>query len=251
MHFANNRVTKRSHSSTAWVQSQSCISVDRATTQYHLAESKLRLKLEFQVSGPGPRLFEGPTSTYMRKEQLKHKTPISIRISLEFRIVLRDQELEGIDHSGDEQHRSHQYQNNQYEELDLNTNPNGNTGVEDANMNSGAAQNGGLQPRVTILETRRIQSTVNSCWSGGNSLNRDQRRTPPPRPFGGIGSNEHRISQELRHCMQSVEHKVQELRRENERLLLHTSFHISIAFSTWTETPSYQFGGNTYLVGRG
>ncbi|MED6196268.1 hypothetical protein PIB30_045917 [Stylosanthes scabra] len=41
----------------AQVQSQSCIFVDRAITQYRLAESKLRLKLEFHVSGPGPSLF--------------------------------------------------------------------------------------------------------------------------------------------------------------------------------------------------
>ncbi|MED6198044.1 hypothetical protein PIB30_062428 [Stylosanthes scabra] len=63
MHFANNRTTAQSHHATARVQSQSCISVDRATARYRLTESKLRLKLEFQVFGPGPSLFEGPILT--------------------------------------------------------------------------------------------------------------------------------------------------------------------------------------------
>ncbi|MED6175082.1 hypothetical protein PIB30_075109 [Stylosanthes scabra] len=64
MHSANTRVTAaRSHRATVRVQSQSYIIVHRATARctarYRLAKSKLRLKLEFQVSKPGPSLFEG------------------------------------------------------------------------------------------------------------------------------------------------------------------------------------------------
>ncbi|MED6162803.1 hypothetical protein PIB30_073991 [Stylosanthes scabra] len=41
---------------------------------------------------------------------------------------------------------------------------------------------------------------------------------PISRPFGGIGLDESHITQELRHCMQSMELEVRELRNENAKL---------------------------------
>ncbi|MED6221071.1 hypothetical protein PIB30_050915 [Stylosanthes scabra] len=99
---------------------------------------------------------------------------------------MANQDEEGVvytDHSGDYQRRDQQQQT-----LGLNATANEATGSGNANADSGGIQNGiGL--------------------SG-----------PNPRHFGGIGSEESQIAQELRHRMQAMEMEVRELRKENAEL---------------------------------
>ncbi|MED6146710.1 hypothetical protein PIB30_037042 [Stylosanthes scabra] len=63
--------------------------------------------------------------------------------------------------------------------------------------------------RCTTLSINSGPSeTVGTRTSGG----------PHPHDLSRIGSNEHRISQEVWHRVQSVEHEVLELRKENEKI---------------------------------
>ncbi|MED6189283.1 hypothetical protein PIB30_094409 [Stylosanthes scabra] len=98
-----------------------------------------------------------------------------------------------------------------------------NTGI--SNLNDGRPY-----PHTTNPGGRRIPSAIDKRWLGGTSHNRDQRRSPSPRPFRGIGSDEFRITQELRHHMQSMEHELQELWKENAELRT-TTFPISNSLS--------------------
>ncbi|MED6145857.1 hypothetical protein PIB30_029088 [Stylosanthes scabra] len=62
-----------------------------------------------------------------------------------------------------------------------------------------------------------LNATANEATGNGNA-NTDSGGGPTPRPFGGIGSNESQIAQDLRHRMQSMELEVRELRKENAEL---------------------------------
>ncbi|MED6189369.1 hypothetical protein PIB30_095380 [Stylosanthes scabra] len=131
-----------------------------------------------------------------------------------------NQDEEGVaylDHFDDEQCRNPQLEHQQ-EELDLNVTANDGTRIDDANMDSGSIRNGRPQPHAASPNGRRIPNAIDRRWSGGTSHNQEQRRSPSPRPFGGIGSNEFRITEELRHRMQAMKLEVQELQRENVEL---------------------------------
>ncbi|MED6191672.1 hypothetical protein PIB30_002479 [Stylosanthes scabra] len=109
-----------------------------------------------------------------------------------------NQDKEGIpytDHSADEQHQNNQ-QNQQQVDLDLNATANG--GTQNGQPNSGGDNSGG----------RRSTSAFDRLGPGD----------PGPRPFGGIGSNDTQIVQDLRHRMQAMEVEVKGLRKENVEL---------------------------------
>ncbi|MED6197402.1 hypothetical protein PIB30_056155 [Stylosanthes scabra] len=118
---------------------------------------------------------------------------------------MADQDVEGVvytDHSGDDQHRNQQQQ----QALDLNATANEATGSGNINAESGGTQNGQLPPRNPTQGNR--QSAFDRIGPSG----------PNPQPFGGTGSDESQIAQELRHRMQAMESEVRELRKENAEL---------------------------------
>ncbi|MED6200433.1 hypothetical protein PIB30_085064 [Stylosanthes scabra] len=103
---------------------------------------------------------------------------------------MADQDVEGVvytDHSGDDQ-------------------PNEATGSGNVNADSRGTQNGQLPPR-NLTQCNR-QSAFDRIGLSGRT----------PRPFGGTGSDESQIAQELRHRMQAMESEVRELRKENAEL---------------------------------
>ncbi|MED6127657.1 hypothetical protein PIB30_090059 [Stylosanthes scabra] len=117
---------------------------------------------------------------------------------------MANQEQEGVahtDHSGDEQRR------------EIN-----NLNVNKRSWTSRGVQNIRPHPHTTNPGGRRIPSTIDKRWSGKTSHNTEQRQSPSSRPFRGIGSEEFRITQQLRHRMQSIQHGVRELRKENLEL---------------------------------
>ncbi|MED6160380.1 hypothetical protein PIB30_051005 [Stylosanthes scabra] len=118
---------------------------------------------------------------------------------------MADQDVEGVvyaDHSGDDQHRNQQQQ----QALDLNATANEATGSGNVNTKSGGTQNGQPPPRNPTQGNRQ------------NAFDRIGPSGPNPRPFGGTGSDESQIAQELRHRMQAMESEVRELRKENAEL---------------------------------
>ncbi|MED6112733.1 hypothetical protein PIB30_064309 [Stylosanthes scabra] len=118
---------------------------------------------------------------------------------------MADQDVEGvvyIDHSGDDQRQNQQQQ----QALDLNTTANEATGSGNVNTDSGGTQNGQPPPRNPTQGNR--QSAFDRIGPSG----------PTQRPFGGTGSDESQIAQELRHRMQAMESEVRELRKENAEL---------------------------------
>ncbi|MED6202353.1 hypothetical protein PIB30_104522, partial [Stylosanthes scabra] len=80
------------------------------------------------------------------------------------------------------------------------------TGSGNVNTNSGGIQNGQPPPRNPTQGNR--QSAFDRIGPGG----------PTQRPFGGTGSDESEIAQELRYRMQAMESEVRELRKENAEL---------------------------------
>ncbi|MED6220420.1 hypothetical protein PIB30_044664 [Stylosanthes scabra] len=118
---------------------------------------------------------------------------------------MADQDVEGVvytDHSGDDQCQNQQQQ----QALDLNATANEATGSGNAHTDSGGTQNGQPPPRNPTQSNR--QSAFDRIGPSGSTQ----------RPFGGIGSDESQIAQELRHRMQAMESKVRELRKENAEL---------------------------------
>ncbi|MED6188635.1 hypothetical protein PIB30_087761 [Stylosanthes scabra] len=123
---------------------------------------------------------------------------------------MANQDEEGMvytDHSGDDQRRDQQQQE---KTLDLNATANEATGSGNANTDSGGIQNGQSPPRNPVQDNR--QSAFDRIGPGG----------PTQRPFGGTGSDESQIAQELRHRMQAMELVVWELRKENAELRSNT-----------------------------
>ncbi|MED6142962.1 hypothetical protein PIB30_002249 [Stylosanthes scabra] len=111
------------------------------------------------------------------------------------------------DHSRDERHQNRQ-QNQQQVGLDLNTTANGSQESAGRNAESGGTQNGQLNQGGNNPEGRRNTSTFDRLGPGH----------PEPRPFGGIGSDDTQIMQDLIHRMQAMELEVKELRKENTEL---------------------------------
>ncbi|MED6174569.1 hypothetical protein PIB30_070276 [Stylosanthes scabra] len=106
---------------------------------------------------------------------------------------MADQDVEGVvytDHSGDDQRQNQQQQ----QALDLNATANEATGS-------------GNPPPRNLTQGNR-QSAFDRIGPGG----------PTQRPFGGTGSDESQIAQELRHRMQAMESEVWELRKESTKL---------------------------------
>ncbi|MED6194691.1 hypothetical protein PIB30_030758 [Stylosanthes scabra] len=125
-----------------------------------------------------------------------------------------NQDEEGVaytDHSGDER-RTTQQQNQQQDQqrnMDHNATANGSTASGDRNVESGGkTQNGQPKPH----------DDNPGGWRSTSAFDRLGPGDPDPNPFGGIGSDESRITHELQHRMQSVELMVQELRKENVEL---------------------------------
>ncbi|MED6145735.1 hypothetical protein PIB30_028096 [Stylosanthes scabra] len=121
---------------------------------------------------------------------------------------MANQDEEGVaytDHSGDEQ-RQYQQPEQQQEALDLNATVNDATGTNGTNVNLEDLQN--RRPPTPVAERSRNQSAFHRLGPGD----------PTPKPFGGIGTDESCITQELRHRIVSMEHVVQELQRENAKL---------------------------------
>ncbi|MED6225181.1 hypothetical protein PIB30_091245 [Stylosanthes scabra] len=117
---------------------------------------------------------------------------------------MANQDKEGVvytDHSGDDQRRDQQQQT-----LDLNAMVNEVTGSGNANTYLRRIQNGQPPPHNPNHGNR--QSAFDRIGPSG----------PTPRPFGGIGSDESQIAEELRHRMQAMELEVRELRKENAKL---------------------------------
>ncbi|MED6212824.1 hypothetical protein PIB30_087212 [Stylosanthes scabra] len=118
---------------------------------------------------------------------------------------MADQDVEGVvytDHSGDDQRRDQQQQ----QTLDLNATANEATGSGNVNTDSRGVQNGQPPPWNPIQGNR--QSTFDRIGPDG----------PTQRPFGGTGSDESQIAQELRHRMQAMELEVREMRKKNAEL---------------------------------
>ncbi|MED6169319.1 hypothetical protein PIB30_020299 [Stylosanthes scabra] len=96
-----------------------------------------------------------------------------------------NQDEEGVpyaDHSGDEQRQNQQP--GQQEGLNLNATANGATETDDANVDLEDVQNG--QPHIPVSKN-------------SSALDRLDPSGPAPRPLRGIGTDESRITQELRH----------------------------------------------------
>ncbi|MED6210266.1 hypothetical protein PIB30_062609 [Stylosanthes scabra] len=106
------------------------------------------------------------------------------------------------DHSGDDQRQNQQQQ----QALDLNATANEATRSGNINTDSGGIQNGQPPPRNPTQGNR--QCAFDRIGQGG----------PTQRPFGGTGSDESQIAQELRHRMQAMESEVRKLRKENAEL---------------------------------
>ncbi|MED6116590.1 hypothetical protein PIB30_101640, partial [Stylosanthes scabra] len=106
------------------------------------------------------------------------------------------------DNSSDDQHRNQQQQ----QTLDLNATANEATGSGNINTESGGTQNGQPPPRNPTQGNRQ------------SAFDRIGPSEPNPRPFGGTGSDESQISQELRHRMKAMESEVRELRKANAEL---------------------------------
>ncbi|MED6123208.1 hypothetical protein PIB30_046957, partial [Stylosanthes scabra] len=124
---------------------------------------------------------------------------------------MADQDVEGVvytDHSGDDQHRNQQQQ----QTLDLNATANEATGSGNINTESGGTQNGQPPPRNPTQGNRQ------------SAFDRIGPSEPNPRPFGGTGSDESQIAQELRHRMQAMESEVRELRKANAELRSGTRY---------------------------
>ncbi|MED6135759.1 hypothetical protein PIB30_049649 [Stylosanthes scabra] len=121
-----------------------------------------------------------------------------------------NQDEEGVaytDHSGDERHQNQQ-QNQQQVDLDLNATANGSQESAGRNAETGGTQNGQPNPGGNNPEGRRSTGAFDRLGPGH----------PEPRPFGGIGSDDTQIMQDLRHRMQAMELEVKELRKENTEL---------------------------------
>ncbi|MED6147724.1 hypothetical protein PIB30_046473 [Stylosanthes scabra] len=80
------------------------------------------------------------------------------------------------------------------------------TGSGNINAELGGTQNGQPPPRNPTQGNRQ------------SAFDRIGPSRPNPRPFGGTGSDESQIAQELRHRMQAMESGVRELRKENAEL---------------------------------
>ncbi|MED6217650.1 hypothetical protein PIB30_019600 [Stylosanthes scabra] len=92
--------------------------------------------------------------------------------------------------------------------LDLNTTANGSQESAGRNAESGGTQNSQPNPSGHNPEGRRNTSAFDRLGPGH----------PEPRPFGGIGSDDTQIMQDLRHRMKAMELEVKELRKENTEL---------------------------------
>ncbi|MED6157989.1 hypothetical protein PIB30_028699 [Stylosanthes scabra] len=121
-----------------------------------------------------------------------------------------NQDEEGVpytDHSGNERHQNQQ-QNQQQVDLDLNATANGSQESAGRNAETGGTQNG--QPNSGDDNSGGQRST--------SAFDRLGPSDPGPRPFGGIGSDNAQIIQDLRHRMQAMEVEVKGLRKENVEL---------------------------------
>ncbi|MED6157398.1 hypothetical protein PIB30_022807 [Stylosanthes scabra] len=98
--------------------------------------------------------------------------------------------------------------NQQQVELDLNATANGSTESVGRNVETGGTQNGQPKSGGDNSGGRRSTSAFDRLGPG----------SPGPNLFGGIGSYETQIIQELRHRMQAMEVEVKELRKENVEL---------------------------------
>ncbi|MED6109231.1 hypothetical protein PIB30_031547 [Stylosanthes scabra] len=110
------------------------------------------------------------------------------------------------DHSRDE--RPPNQQNQQQVDLDLNATANASQESAGRNARTGEAQNS--QPNSGGDTSRGQRST--------SAFDRLSPGDPDPRPFGGIGSDNTQIIQDLRHRMQAMEAEVKGLRKENVEL---------------------------------
>ncbi|MED6145337.1 hypothetical protein PIB30_024238 [Stylosanthes scabra] len=93
-------------------------------------------------------------------------------------------------------------------DLDLNATANGSTESTGQNAETGGTQN--CQPKSGRDNSGGRWSTSAFDMLGPGS--------PGPNPFGGIGSDDTQIIQELRHRMQAMEVEVKGLRKENVEL---------------------------------
>ncbi|MED6202345.1 hypothetical protein PIB30_104411 [Stylosanthes scabra] len=110
------------------------------------------------------------------------------------------------DHFGDE--RPPNQQNQQQVDLDLNATADASQESAGRNAGMGEAQNG--QPNSGDDTSGGQRST--------SAFDKLGPRKPDPRPFGGIGSDNTQIIQDLRHRMQVMEAEVKGLRKENMEL---------------------------------
>ncbi|MED6169313.1 hypothetical protein PIB30_020293 [Stylosanthes scabra] len=92
--------------------------------------------------------------------------------------------------------------------LDLNATANGSQESASRNAETGGTQNGQPNPNDNNPGGRRSTSAFDRLGPG----------QPEPRLFGGIGSDDTQIMQDLRHRMQAMELEVKELRKENIEL---------------------------------
>ncbi|MED6196499.1 hypothetical protein PIB30_048102 [Stylosanthes scabra] len=107
---------------------------------------------------------------------------------------MANQDEEGVvytDHSGDNQRRDLQCELQQT--LDLNAATNEATGSGNANTDSGGIQNRQPPPHNPSHDNRQ------------SAFDRIGPSVPTPRLFGGIGTDESQIAQELRHRMHAME----------------------------------------------
>ncbi|MED6118546.1 hypothetical protein PIB30_003762 [Stylosanthes scabra] len=121
-----------------------------------------------------------------------------------------NQDEEGVpytDHSGDEQHQNNP-QNQQQVDLDLNATANGSQESAGRNAETGGTQNGQPNSGGDNSGGRRSTSAFDRLGPGD----------PGPKPFGGIGSDNTQIIQDLRHLLQAMEVEVKGLRKENVEL---------------------------------
>ncbi|MED6168393.1 hypothetical protein PIB30_011283 [Stylosanthes scabra] len=120
--------------------------------------------------------------------------------------MMVNQDEEGVaysDHSSDERH-----QDQQQVDLDLNATANGSTESADRNVDTGGTQNSQPKSGGDNFGGQRSTSAFDRLGPGN----------PDPKPFGGIGTDETQIIQELRHRMQAMELEVKGLRKENIEL---------------------------------
>ncbi|MED6167324.1 hypothetical protein PIB30_001747 [Stylosanthes scabra] len=110
------------------------------------------------------------------------------------------------DHSGDE--RPQNQQNQQQAGLDLNATANASQKSAGRNTETGGTQNG--QPNLNDNNTEG--------WGSTSAFDRLGPGQPEPMPFGGIGSDDTQIMQDLSHRMQAMEREVKEIQKENTEL---------------------------------